>query len=214
MRIKRGKENVVLILGIIFLIIGGILLYFVLVHEGYKNMPVTPIANAKDGESMKIHGVITASQNNRDEVIWVVYKYENVEDSEEKTAYHYYVDYFWVEDGTGTIKVRMRYSGANHHFATEKQYNVGSGITIVGKIDRRGNETTIKAEAIGPKPDSFGAPLWIKAFAALMLFGGVFFEFMYIRQRFFPKRKRTVTYGDISIEISEDILDESEYYED
>jgi hypothetical protein len=215
MKIKRGKANIVLILGIIFLIIGGVLLWFVAVHENYKNMPVTKITDANDDQTVKIDGVITSSQNNRNPVIWVIEEYKDVDGEEEKETTYHYVNYFWVADSSGSIKVIMR-SGASPHFATEDQYYIGSGISVVGKVNKGGNETTIKAEAIAPEPDAFGAPLWIKIITALMLLGGGFFIFMFIRHKLTNKgkSKRIIRYGNRTIEISDDILDASEDYED
>jgi hypothetical protein len=104
MKIKRGKANIVLILGIIFLIIGGILLWFVAVHENYKNMPVTKITDVEDDDTVKINGLITSSQNDRNPVIWVTQEYRDVDGEEEKETTYHYVNYFWVADSSGRGK--------------------------------------------------------------------------------------------------------------
>ena len=193
MKIRKGKEGVVLILGIIFLIVGIIALYFVLVHEGYKNMPVTKISQVNEGEVMKIDGTIILSQNNQNPVIWVEYEYNTDHEGEvEEETKHHYVGYFWVSDGTGSIKVLMWKTGAQTHFATEDVYWIGDRISIVGKVGSSGNETTMEPQAIAPKPDAFGVPLWVKILVGIMLLGGAFFLLMYVRHRITEGRKKKI----------------------
>lgn len=145
--------GVALFLGVVFIILGAFNIGVELGYEGYDNMPVTNIADAQEGDTVKI----SATVNRPTGGYYVIWKESSVTYSKSRgtrvhTSYHH-LDDFAVHDLTGTISVSM--TSDDPIRITGGEYGAGGSISVVGLVEVMGTEKTIRAKAVAENPKTF-----------------------------------------------------------
>ena len=140
-------------MGIVMLILGTLNLVVELGYESYDSMPVTSIADTKEGDTVKI----TATVNRPTGSVHVIWKQSTISHSTSRgtrvhTSYQH-LDDFVVHDSTGPMTVSMISDDPIR--ITGGEYSTGDPISVVGVVEVMGTEKTIQAKAVAKDPKSF-----------------------------------------------------------
>jgi hypothetical protein len=174
MKYSRGRGSMLgisIFMGMVMLILGTLNVVVELGYENFDNMPVTSVADAKEGDTVKI----TASVNRPVGSVYVIWKQSTISHSTSRgtrvhTSYQH-LDDFLVHDSTGALTVSM--TSDDPIRITGGEYSTGDPISVVGTVEVMGTEKTIQAQAVARDPKSFSEQGATRYFGHALLVIGI-----------------------------------------